>query len=76
MWPVTVFVILFENVVIFNCDGGVGGKCTSLLWRVRNFSSPGAARSHMTALNNAEGTFKFNGVVFSEMYLSNSPQAV
>jgi hypothetical protein len=40
------------------------------------FSSPGAARSHVTALNNAEGTFKFNGVLFSAMYLSNSPQAV
>jgi hypothetical protein len=42
-------------------------KVFPLLWRLRIFSSPGAARRHATALSNAEGTFQLHGVLFSEL---------
>jgi hypothetical protein len=47
--------------VIINCNRGLR-KCISLLWRVRNFPSPGAASIHTTALSNVEGTFQLHDV--------------
>lgn len=51
---------------IIKCNRGLR-KCISLLWRVRSFSSPGAARSRAKALSNAEGACQLHGVIFSEL---------